>query len=329
MKIQTNKIDVSVIIVNYKSWKHLDNCLQSLHFTNNTFSFEIIVVDNCSDDGLLTSFEEKFPNVTFVSNSGNNGFANACNLGSSLAVGTYLLFLNPDTIANEKAVVEMWQFAKINPAVGIVSCDQKKINGKYEKSLRIFLSLPTLFGLLRGILKKINKNYLEKKFAVQDKVLYPDWVSGSVVFMSQKWLHEVGGWNEDYWMYYEDMDLCKRVQNANGRIALLKSVEIIHNHGGASRINIKTSSITKTEVLISKHVYIHNNLYGIEKLSCQLLLIVNNIIIKLIGVIFGIILFFIPKMRLNVYLFANCLKYYVSSIFRANWLSKRSMNLRL
>lgn len=322
----TNNIDVSIVIVNYKSWKHLTNCLNSLAFESKEFSFEVVVVDNASNDGQLTSFQKEYPKVHFVENSGNNGFANGCNLGAEHAKGKYVLFLNPDTIANEKAIKSMWHFAKKHPTVGIVSCEQKKMNGGYEKSIRIFLNGFTLFGLLRALYKKFNKKKLQEKFAIQDKVLYPDWVSGSVVFISKEWLNQVEGWNEDYWMYYEDMDLCKRVKVSNGKIALLKDVEIIHNHGGASRINIKTASLTKTEVQISKHVYIQNHFQGLEKWIAQLILVVNNLLMKGLMAIFGILLFFIPKMRLNVYLFLKIIKYYSSSLIGTNWLSKNSMN---
>lgn len=328
MANSTNNTDISIVIVNYKSWKHLRNCLLSLRFQSKEFSFQTIVVDNASNDEQLSSFQTEFPEVDFILNSGNNGFANGCNLGAKHARGEYLLFLNPDTIANEEALLKMWQFAKMNPTVGIVSCEQKKSSGGYEKNKRIFLKFATLFGLTRAIYKSICKKQLAEKYAEQEQVLFPDWVSGSVVFMSKEWLEQVDGWNEDYWMYYEDMDLCKRVQYANGKIALLKDVEIIHDHGGASRLNIQTASITKTEVQISKHVYIHNHFKGLENLFGQLLLILSNTIVKLLLAIVGIVLFFVPKMRLNVYLFLKLMRHYGSSLLRMSWLSKRSMNLK-
>jgi len=318
----TNKIDISIIIVNYKSWKHLRNCLNSLQNLGDlSLVFEIIVVDNHSNDGNLETFSNEFSEAHFVLNSGNNGFANGCNFGASKAKGDYFLFLNPDTITNGKAVEEIFHFAKLNRNVGITSCLQKKASGGYEKSIRIFPNMITLFGLTRAIYKLFIKKQLES-----EEVLYTDWVSGSLVFISKQWFTQINGWNEDYWMYYEDMDLSKKVQESNGKVALLKSVEIIHNHGGASRLNIKTSVITKTEVQISKHVYIQNNFKGIERILSQFLLLINNIIFKLLLAIFGILLFFIPKMRLNVYLFARIISYYGSCLANRNWLSKNSMN---
>jgi GT2 family glycosyltransferase len=324
MATKTDKPDISIVIVNYKSWNHIRNCLESLNFQSNAFEFEIVVVDNQSNDGKLEGFRQEFPTVNFVENSGNNGFANGCNTGATHAKGAYLLFLNPDTIANEEAILEMWQFAKKNPTTGIVSCLQKKPKGGYEKSIRVFPNLLTLFGLTRALYKAFTKN----KHLSENQVLYTDWVSGSVVFISKEWLEQIDGWNEDYWMYYEDMDLCKRVQISNGKIALLESVEIIHNHGGSSRINMKTASLTKTEVQISKHVYINTYFTGVEKILAFVILVFYNLISRILLGVFGILLFFIPKMRLNVYLLSKLIGYYFSSLTRFSWLSRNSMNAK-
>lgn len=327
MKVQTRHIDISIVIVNYKSWKHLKNCLESLESINNTlFSFEVIVVDNCSEDEQLIEFVQAFPNVHFKVNSGNNGFANGCNFGAQNAQGEYLLFLNPDTIANQKALEQMFEFAKKNPSVGIISCRQKKPNGNFEKDMRFFPSFFTLFGWLRALHELFNRRKFEAKKESNEKVLYPDWVSGSLVFISRNWFDAINGWNEDYWMYFEDVDLSKKVRVANGKVALLKDADIVHNHGGASRINFKTMSLTKTEVLISKHVYIKNHFQGLEYFLSQLLLIFSNLIGKLILSFLGIFLFFIPKMRLEQYIFARIFKYYIRSLTKGTWLSSRSLN---
>lgn len=314
--------DISIIIVNFKSWIHLENCLNSLKFTSESFSYEVLVVDNQSNDGGLDDFKQKFDWVQFIENSGNNGFANGCNYGASLAKGDYLMFLNPDTIANPEAVSKIWQYAKQHPTSGIVSCKQKRPSGTYEKSHREFPSLFTLFGLLRAIAKLLTSN---KPFT-EDNVLFTGWVSGSLVFMSRDWFDQIQGWNEDYWMYFEDMDLSKRVHDSNGKVTILEDIEIIHNHGGSSRINMKTASLTKTESQISKHVYIVNHFKGIEQFLSLTVLVTYNIFIKFIFAIFGLIFFFIPKMRLNVYLWAKIVRYYFRSLIKGTWLSPNSMN---
>lgn len=318
-----SKKDVSIIIVNYKSWKHLKNCLDALTlFKQEKFSFEVVIVDNKSNDGKLEAFSKKYAQFSFIENSGNNGFANGCNTGAMNSNGSHLLFLNPDTLATENAVEEMLQCLKENSNYGIVSCNQLNNNGSFENFDRIFPNTFTLFGLSRAIYRMFRNKTKE-----EDNIIFPNWVSGSVVFMSRVWFQKVKGWNEDYWMYYEDVDISKKVRNLGGDVALLKNVNIIHNHGGASRINIKTASITKTEVVISKHVYLSTHFKGFKKFVLLSMVILNTSFSKTLLAIIGILFFFIPKLKLNIYLFAEMFSYYHQSLRKGSWLSSRSMNL--
>ena len=90
-------MDISIIIVNYNSWIVLSNCIESILNLNISLNIEIIVVDNKSTNNLFLQYQQKYPTVKWVSNSGNNGFANGCNFGAAIANGNYLFFLNPDT----------------------------------------------------------------------------------------------------------------------------------------------------------------------------------------------------------------------------------------
>lgn len=283
---------------------------------------EVIIVDNCSNDGKLENFKKHFPNFSFIENSKNNGFANGCNVGTKNASGEYLFFLNPDTIISKEPILKMLAFLKAHKDCGIVSCNQKNRNGSYEKNIRFFPDLNTLFGFFRAIHKKRNHKKIDK----ENNAMYPDWVSGAVVFISRYWFEKIKGWNEDFWMYYEDIDLSKKITDLGGKVALLTDTEIIHNHGASSRINIETATITKTEVLISKHVYINNHFRGSKHFILQVLLILTNLIGKLILAVFGIIFFFIPRLRVELNLCIHIIKYYFASIKHSTWLSTRSMN---
>ncbi len=322
---EVNRVEkeVSIIIVNYKSWKHLKDCLDALiHFHQDDFSFEVVIIDNNSDDGKLNEFSEKYTQFKFIENTGNNGFANGCNFGAMHSVGKNLLFLNPDAIANEAAIYAMLNSLNTNKNYGIVSCNQLNNNGSFEAINRVFPGPFTLFGITRAIYRLISKETKQ-----DDEIIFPDWVSGSVVFISREWFQKINGWNEDYWMYFEDVDLCKKVRNANGEVVLLKNINMIHNHGGASRINIHTSKITKSEVLVSKHVYIRNHFKGLTRFLLLLLLILISLVSKTISAIIGMCFFFIPKLKLKLYLFIELIKYYNHSLKKGTWLSKRSMNL--
>jgi GT2 family glycosyltransferase len=326
IKLNTsNDMMLSIVIVNYKSWRHLKKCLNSLAIIDsNELEFEVIVVDNDTDSEERNYFQVKFPEVSFIGNTANNGFANACNFGAKKAKGDYLLFLNPDTVANEEALLKMLNVAVLNPNYGIVSCLQVNEKGLREKQIRFFPQLKTLFGLFRALHKSINKKKLQKKYNSDKKMFFPDWVSGSVVLISRKWFDTVGGWNEDYWMYFEDIDLCKRVSENGGVIALLRDVSIIHNHGGASRINVQTTALTRSQVLISKHIYINIFFRGVSKWLIQLLLLIYIFISSTIKAGLGVFLFFIPKMYLSFVVYKNIMSYYRFCLKHGVWLSVRS-----
>jgi hypothetical protein len=109
-------------------------------------------------------------------------------------------------------------------------------------------------------------------------------------------------------------------------VALCRDIVIEHNHGGSSRINLKTTSITKTEVNISRHLYISKHKSGIEKTLIQSFLVINNIISGCVIAIPGMALFFIPKLLVRTLIFLRLISYYIVSLFRSSWISARSVN---
>ncbi len=319
-------IDVSIVIVNYKSWDALTECLEALTtIYSNRFSFETIVVDNHSNDGKLETFQNLFPSINFIKNSGNNGFANGCNTGANLAKGEYLLFLNPDTVAGENAIYELLNSAKTNPDFGIVTCTQLNEKGKAYKEVRFFPSLKNLFGTFRAINKLFTKSKIKQDFNPEKTIIFPDWATGAVIFMSVAWYKKINGWNEKYWLYFEDVDICKRVANQGGKVALLRKSTILHKHGGASRINIKTKALTKTEVLISQHIYFNEHSKGFDRSLIQFLILLPLLFGKTLMALLGIIFFFVPKLKVNLYIFKNLFTYYISAIYNRTWTSPRSM----
>ena len=319
-------IDISIVIVNYKSWNVLSECLKALSNIKNTdFVFEIIVVDNDSNDQKINDFINEFPEIQFIENSGNNGFANGCNLGAKASKGDYLFFLNPDTVANENAIYELWQTAKSNSEFGIITCTQIDENGKKYKEIRFFPSLTTLFGSFRALHQYVNKSNITFDFRSDKNIVYPDWATGAVIFMSKKWFEKVHGWNEKYWLYFEDVDICKRIINAGGKVALIRNVSILHKHGGASRINIKTKALTKTEVLISQHVYFNEHFKGFKLFVIQFMLVCFLFLEKTILAILGLVFFFVPKLKVNVLIFKNLISYYFSAILKGSWISPRAI----
>lgn len=320
-------MDISVVIVNYRGWKALDECLNSLQvIVSSNLTFEVIVVDNFSDDGQFSTFENKYSNFKFVENSGNNGFSDGCNLGASKAVGKYLLFLNPDTTINLGSLETLLQTSIANPEIGILSCLQINENNSYYNQKNLFPAFGRFFGVSRIFYRKIFKKELQNRFENQSDLFFPDWVTGALIFISKGWFNKINGWNEDYWLYFEDVDLCKKVVQNGGKVAVTRKTTIFHKHGGASRINIKTKALTKTEVIISKHVYVSNYFSIFQQILIHSLLIINVLLGKIFLSVLGLLLFFIPKLKVHQLMLKNLSVYYFNAIKNKTWISPRSMN---
>lgn len=320
-------MDISIIIVNYRGWKALDECLESIAtIVSKTISFEVIVIDNFSNDGQFSIFKEKYSKFTIIENSGNNGFSNGCNVGASMATGNHFLFLNPDTKLTIEALEILLQTAVSHPEIGILSCLQINENAIFYKQNNLFPALGRFFGISRALFRKWNKAKLEKRFNTTTDLFYPDWVTGAVVFMNKDWFSEIKGWNEDYWLYFEDVDLCKKITDIGGKVAVTRKATIFHQHGGASRLNIKTKALTKTEVIISKHTYISNQFTFGSQIYLHSLLIIGVLLEKIILSVISLFLFFIPKLKVNRLMLKNLLVYYSNAIQKQTWISPRAMN---
>ena len=318
---------LSIIIVNYKGWNALEECLDSLEqFQSDDITLDVILVDNCSSDGNFDIFKAKYPNFKFVLNSGNNGFANGCNLGAKNANSNHFLFLNPDTKVTKQDVEYYFHFYLNHPEIAILSCLQIDEKGRYYNQYNLLPTAFTFFGIPRAIYKKLFKKRIERKFNETNSLFYPEWVTGAVVLISKSWFEKVNGWNEDYWMYMEDVDLCKRVSEKQGTIAVLKEATIFHKHGGASRINVKTKALTKTEVLISKHTYIARNFPKVIGTLLHIRLFLGVFLEKTVLSLLSIPLFFIQKLQVNRLILLNYVSYLISIPSNKTFTSPKSVN---
>ena len=325
--IGLSNIDLSIIIVNYKSWSVLTECLDSFDRYTPKLNYEIIVVDNDSQDGEIEPFSEKYPQVNFKKNTGNNGFAHGCNLGADNSRGKYLLFLNPDTVlTNSAAIDELFNFAQHNPDVGITSC--RRINPKGRPEREIAFANPWLIiSWIRAIYKLTNKAKIQKKFPENEMIWYPDWIAGSVVLIEKKLFNKIGRWDQDsFWMYYEDVDLCRKIKRQDKEIALLRNVELKHAHGGSSRRNPKTTAITKSEVVTSSHVYIQLHTQGLNRVLLHLVIFIDTLLSQLIKILFTLPVFWKTSFRTNILVLASISKYYLIALIKMTWRSAKLYN---
>ena len=319
---------ISIIIVNYRGWNALEKCLHSLNQIDpDRVKFEVIVVDNFSNDGRFEKFRDDFPSFQFVLNEGNLGFANGCNLGARVSIGNFLLFLNPDTIIQNDALQALKEIYKSHPEIALLSCVQKDEDGRTERQERLFPSFFRFFGVFRSFDRFLNRRKYHERFKEKNSdLIFPDWISGSVVFTDRSWFDKVSGWNEDFWLYLEDVDFCKRISEQGGKIAISRKTSILHMHGGTSRINLKTKALTKTEVIISKHVYISLHFKGLEAFFLHFLMITGFLIERIFLSLVGLLLFFKPKLRVNIFILKNLIIYYLNALKHWTWISPRSVN---
>ncbi len=223
----------------------------------------------------------------------NGGFANGNNLGSKSAKGEYILFLNPDTVVIEAEIEKLLVLARSNPGYSLISCRQVTENGRESRATGDFPTILSLTGFQRSVMQLLKKK--EGNSATAVNVTFPDWISGSVILISNKLFLQLEGFYEGFWMYYEDVDLCKRVAERGGKIAFARDITIEHNHGGSSRVNINTTSITKTEVKISLHLYVSRHLTGSQRILGQLFLVLNNIISGAVMALIGLLSSLFPR----------------------------------
>ena len=313
-------IDVSVIVVTYKGWVRLDKCLASLVLSSGTrFSKEVIIVDNTPDPEEISLIKSKYNQFTYIHNPVNGGYGYGVNYGAVKASGKYLLVLNPDTVVTEEAIDRMISFEQTGHPGTLISCKQVNEKGRECNVTGEFPRFLNLTGLLRSIFKPPLPPEI-------DNMIYPEWVSGSVMLFSRETFDRLNGFDEDFWMYFEDMDICSRIRESGGNVALLTNCVIEHNHGGSSRTDARTTSLTKTEVHISRHVFITKHIKGFKGAAIQTFLVINNLLTSLLVAVPGIVFFFIPKMFVRALIFKNLVAYYLNSILKGTWISPRSVN---
>ena len=303
--------ELSIVIVNYKTWENLSLCLESI-LKQSKIEIKVIVVDNNSKDNQISFFKQKYDWVHWIENFENFGFAKACNIGASLIKSKWSLFLNPDTILESNSMSSLIKYCDINSEHRIIGIKQFDQNKNPTNSFGIFLNFWSLSGIMRPLIRIKKGSYRSMNL---QEIASPDWISGSFVLIRKKDFNLLNGWDENYWMYYEDMDLCKRAETFNLKVSLLNNWSCTHFHGGSSRKNNKIKIITKSEVIVSSHIFLEKHSNKSIKYLNHLLLITLQLIELLIAGLFSS-----SKRKILI----NSINYWIKGIFQNIWETKRS-----
>lgn len=315
---------LSIVTVNYKSWGHLESALNALA-RSFPEDWEVIVVDNESDSTDFNSFAARYPWVTFVANTDNSGFGFGCNLGVAKASGELLLFMNPDVVATVADIQKLLQIKKQHH-IGIVAPKQSSPSGKAQKVFDDFPSLLNQSKTLKALLRVIRPSRYRDPRANYTELTYCDWVTGSVLLIDREDFDAIGGWSEDYWMYVEDADLCRKATDCGLSVGYAPEVEVIHAHGGSSRLNVAVKSMTKLEVIISKHVYTRNHTRGLARWLTHTQIVLLRLPMLIVAALLDLIsLRQIPTLNVRSRMLVGLLRYYAGVIEGGSWLSPRAI----
>jgi len=257
-----NKNSLSFIIVNYNLAKEIENCITSLIEKIDyagQIDYEIIIVDNHSPDDNLPAVEKKFirDNINFYYLNENTGFGNGCNYGYSKASGKFICFLNPDTIIIENIFSQIIDIFQSDKSVGIIGPRQQTRPPFFDFSAgfypNIFIELLNLFGIgvfaegfIVSLYTKLNRY----------KNMEVDWILGAAIFIRTELFEMINGFDKDYFMFFEEVDLCKRVSNAKFKIIYAPKLKIHHIGSVSGKKDYRLYTIrtySSKFIYISKH----------------------------------------------------------------------------
>lgn len=251
-------IDLSIIIVNYNVKEFLKNLLHSIQKAAQNLSIEIIVVDNASDDGSVEMIKEKFPDVILIANEKNLGFGRANNIGLKKARGKYFLLINPDTLVAEDTFIKLIEFFETHPEAGMAGCKILNPDGTLQLACRRSFPGPwTSFTKVTGLSNLFPKSKLFARYNLtyldENQTYEVDAISGSFMMLRKEVYEKVGGFDEQFFMYGEDLDLCYRIQKAGYKIFYVHTTQIIHYKGEST----KRSSLDETRVFYNAmHLFV-------------------------------------------------------------------------
>jgi N-acetylglucosaminyl-diphospho-decaprenol L-rhamnosyltransferase len=233
-------MDLSIIIVNWNVCNLLRRCLASIETNRGNLSLEIVVVDNASSDGSVSMVQQEFPQVCLIASQENLGYTGGNNLGAEEAGGHYLLILNPDTEIVGDGLMQMVAYLDNHPAVGAVGPQLRYPNGSVQPSRRRFPQLSTAFFEGAPLSRRwFPNNRFERMYHMadhsDDEIQAVDWLVGAVIMIRRETWQEVGPLDDQFFMYFEELDWCHRCRGAGWEIHYLPTAQIVHHHKGSTR----------------------------------------------------------------------------------------------
>jgi len=242
-----SEYQLSIVIVSWNVQALLRNCLRSIEQTQGDLTVEVIVVDSASTDGSPEMVAAEFPQVTLITATENVGFPRGNNMGIAKAHGRYILLLNPDTVLHGDALFQMVNYLENHPDVGVVGAQLLNVDGSVQSSRRRFPTLTTAFFESTWLQSSAPQHILTRYYALDipdDQTADVDWVMGACLMTRSDIAQAVGGMDEGYFMYSEELDWCRRIKMAGWRIVYFPQAQVTHLQGKSSE-----------QVVAQRHIY--------------------------------------------------------------------------
>jgi GT2 family glycosyltransferase len=227
---------LSILIVNWNVRDLPRDCLLSLERGRGDLDLEVIVVDSASTDDSVAMVVDEFPWVTLLPQTENVGFPHGNNIALAHARGEYLLLLNPDTVVLDDALPVLVDYLRAHPDVGAVGPQLLNSDGSIQSSRRRFPTLATGFlestwleGLAPGVLRRYYAFDLP-----DDRTIEVDWLTGACILVPRAVVERIGGLDEGYYMYSEELDWCRRIKGAGWRVVYHPAARVVHHVGRSS-----------------------------------------------------------------------------------------------
>ena len=234
-----NRVDVSIVIVNWNTRDILRDCLRTVYEQTSGVTFEVIVIDNASSDGSVEMIRGEFPQAVLIANENNRGFAAANNQGMEIAKGRYVLLLNSDTLVLDGAIQKTVSFADGRPEVGVLGCRVLNQDRTLQRTCFMF---PSVLNLLL-FATYTNKLFRRSRFFGRERMSWwnrdderdVEVVTGCFMLVRHKAIDEVGLMDDGFFMYGEETDWCFRFRKAGWGVLFTPCAQIVHLGGASSR----------------------------------------------------------------------------------------------
>lgn len=268
----TNNPILSIVLVNWKTRDLLNQCIKSIYKNTKRTLFEIMVIDNNSRDGSAELVMESFQKVLLTVNNDNAGHAKAMNQAAKLCHGTYILFLNPDTIILDSALDNLVDFINAHPDTGAVTPKILGITGTLDKGCRrLKYTKSSLFFEYVGLSHLLPKSHIFGRHFMtcfdEDLITDVDIITGICMLVRKETLDKIGLFDEKFYLMIEDIDLSYRIRNAGWKIRYVPTAQIIHYHGQSTKQRNDIQPLVRSE-----YIYFFRKHYGLGMVTFHLLL---------------------------------------------------------